>query len=187
MKKILCLGDSLTNGARDEYYRSYPMELADLILARRTDFYLCINAGVNGDTTSHIRHRATTLLPAHRDARFVLVLGGTNDAKVPLPPTILRSNVEGVVRLGEALKVEVVLGLLPRVHGPGLPNYAPASVNDSIARYNEVLGAVAMNLGLRYADFSAYPARLFCDGVHMTHEGYCRMAEDWYAALESGL
>ena len=34
---ILCLGDSLTHGARDEYYRCYPMELSDLlgkILAR---------------------------------------------------------------------------------------------------------------------------------------------------------
>ena len=28
---ILCLGDSLTHGARDEYYRCYPMELSDLL------------------------------------------------------------------------------------------------------------------------------------------------------------
>ena len=34
MIKILCLGDSLTNGARNEYFRDYPMELSNLILER---------------------------------------------------------------------------------------------------------------------------------------------------------
>ncbi|GAG87503.1 unnamed protein product, partial [marine sediment metagenome] len=31
---ILCLGDSITNGARDEYNRAYPFELSDLMTER---------------------------------------------------------------------------------------------------------------------------------------------------------
>ena len=35
MIKILCLGDSLTNGARNEYYRNYPIELNYLIKKKK--------------------------------------------------------------------------------------------------------------------------------------------------------
>jgi lysophospholipase L1-like esterase len=187
LRKILCLGDSLTNGARDEYYRNYPMELSDLIVERRAEFYLCLNAGVNGDTTSHIRDRAASMLPAHRDARFVLLLGGTNDSKVPIPPEIFRSNVLGILRLAEAVGVEPVIGLLPPVFGPGLPCYVPARGNEEIRRYNEVLTLVAAQGRVRCADFSGYGSDLFSDGVHMNHAGYRRMAHDWYTAIESGL
>ena len=31
MIKILCLGDSLTNGARNEFFRDYPLELSNII------------------------------------------------------------------------------------------------------------------------------------------------------------
>ena len=35
MIKILCLGDSLTNGARDEYFRDYPLELNYIISKKK--------------------------------------------------------------------------------------------------------------------------------------------------------
>ncbi len=35
MIKILCLGDSLTNGARDEYFRDYPLELNNIISKKK--------------------------------------------------------------------------------------------------------------------------------------------------------
>ena len=35
MIKILCLGDSLTNGARDEYFRDYPLELNHIISKKK--------------------------------------------------------------------------------------------------------------------------------------------------------
>ena len=35
MIKILCLGDSLTNGARNEYFRDYPLELSYFISEKK--------------------------------------------------------------------------------------------------------------------------------------------------------
>jgi len=36
MEYILCVGDSLTYGARDEYHSSYPTELSRLFWEKRT-------------------------------------------------------------------------------------------------------------------------------------------------------
>ena len=41
MIKILCLGDSLTNGARDEYFRNYPLEL-NYIISKKKKFLVFV-------------------------------------------------------------------------------------------------------------------------------------------------
>ena len=52
--EILCLGDSITTGARDRYGRCYPMELARLMTQRTGEFYFCHDHGVCGDTSSDL-------------------------------------------------------------------------------------------------------------------------------------
>ena len=59
MIKILCLGDSLTNGARNEFFRDYPIELSQIINEKKKIPNLCFNEGVNGEPSSEILKRAT--------------------------------------------------------------------------------------------------------------------------------
>ena len=43
--EILCIGDSLTYGARDCYRRSYPVELGKILYEKTKEFYICHNYG----------------------------------------------------------------------------------------------------------------------------------------------
>jgi len=187
VQTIVCFGDSLTNGARDELHRTYPFELTRLLHADgRTDWW-CLNHGVNGETTSHMAERAYAVLAPNRGARFVLFLGGTNDTKVPLPPGVYRENVEAIVTLALTLSIEPVLGLLPPVYGPGLPCYSQVEGNRRIALYNEMLTDLVAEHKLRSCDFRGYSADLYSDGIHLNHDGYVRMAHDWYQAITGSL
>lgn len=183
MKSIVCFGDSLTNGARDEYYRNYPMELSSLIWERKGEYCHCLNYGVNGETTSHMLDRAYAVLSPNRDAAFVLFMGGTNDTKVPIPRDIYYKNVQAVILLARALGLRIALGLLPPIYGPGLLCYSQEQGNETIVAYNNILGELAATQGLSVCDFSRYPPELFCDGVHMNHAGYQQMALDWYEVI----
>ena len=62
MIKILCLGDSLTNGARNEFFRDYPLELSNIIYQKKKVDNTCLNESVNGETTSEILKRAFKIL-----------------------------------------------------------------------------------------------------------------------------
>jgi hypothetical protein len=44
--KVVCFGDSLTYGARDEFYRNYPLELTELFLKRNDTYVSCLNYGI---------------------------------------------------------------------------------------------------------------------------------------------
>jgi len=183
VNKIICFGDSLTNGARDEYYRNYPMELMTIILKEKRKFYYCLNYGVNGETTSHMLDRAYTVISPHHDARFVLLLGGTNDTKIPIPVDIYKNNIEGIIYSFRELKIEIVVGLIPPIYGVGLPCYSQTQGNNYIRKYNHVLADLAQTYNLGICDFSNYSQEFFCDGIHLNHHGCQQMASDWYKVI----
>lgn len=184
LDKILCFGDSLTNGARDEYYRSFPLELSSIIRERTGKFYCCVNTGINGETTSHMYHRAHGVLAAHASARVVLFMGGTNDSKVPMPAEIYQDNVESIILMARAMGLKIYIGILPPVAGPGLPCYSQSGCNVTIQSYNDILRRICTKYGLGTCDFSGYGADMFCDGIHMNHKGYRQMALDWYDVIK---
>lgn len=181
---IVCFGDSLTNGARDEYHRSYPMELSRIIRQRTGRVFACLNYGINGQTTSQMLNRAHGVLGPNRAARLVLFLGGTNDTKVPMPDDIYRDNVESIVLLSRSFGLRIALGLLPPIYGPGLPCYSQSAGNEKIAGYNRTLEQLADTYDCPRCDFRAYGPERYCDGVHMNHAGYLAMAEDWYESIK---
>ena len=184
LHKIICLGDSLTFGARDEFARSYPAELARIIRERTGRFYVCLNYGINGQTTSQMLARAYSALAPHQDATLMLFMGGTNDSKVPMPRVLYRDNVESIILLGQALGIEVGVGLLPPIYGPGLPCYSQDAGNIEIAGYNAILEELIVQHGCLRADFRGYGPERYCDGIHMNHAGYLAMAEDWFAVIK---
>ena len=59
IKKFYCIGDSITNGARNEFYRDYVLELNYLFKDKSIVF---LNSSVNGETTSEILRRAIKII-----------------------------------------------------------------------------------------------------------------------------
>ncbi|MBK9128084.1 MAG: SGNH/GDSL hydrolase family protein [Phycisphaerales bacterium] len=183
MRYILCVGDSLTFGARDEYQRGYPAELGRLYWERRRLPVYCVNAGLNGETSSQLRNRVVGLPALAPAARVALLLIGTNDTFLPQNPEIYRDNLRQIVQVLQAGGARVGVGLLPPALGPGLPNY-PRDAQRQIDRFNEIIAALARELACFTADFRGL-GPFVIDTVHLNHAGYRRMAELWFDALSA--
>ena len=82
--EVVCLGDSLTFGARDRYGRSYPLELGKILSEKTGEFYICHNHGINGEmyffnpsSTTFVKHfNATTSNNYETDANFAWYTAG---------------------------------------------------------------------------------------------------------------
>ena len=72
--EILCLGDSITYGARDEYGRSYPAELGKILTEENKEFYFCHNCGVNAETSSDVLKRAWNTIKSHSNSKIMLLM-----------------------------------------------------------------------------------------------------------------
>ena len=68
--EIVCLGDSLTYGARDRYGRSYPAELGKIMTDATGEFYICHNYGINGETSSDLLRRSWHILKSNPAAKI---------------------------------------------------------------------------------------------------------------------
>jgi lysophospholipase L1-like esterase len=181
VRYLLCVGDSLTFGARDEFQRGYPAELGRLYWERRRAAVYCVNAGLNGETSSQLRNRVIGLPGLAPTARASLLLIGTNDTCLPQNPETYRDNLRQIVQVLQSGGAAVGLGLLPPALGPGLPNY-PRDAQRQIDRFNEIIAALAPELGCFLADFRELGEHVI-DTVHLNHAGYRRMAEIWFDAL----
>ena len=51
ISKIYCIGDSITNVARNEYFRDYVLELNYIF---KNENFIFLNNSINGETTSEI-------------------------------------------------------------------------------------------------------------------------------------
>jgi lysophospholipase L1-like esterase len=123
MEYILCVGDSLTFGARDEFHRSYPAELSRLFHEREGRFVYCVNHGISGETSSQLLRRIYANARSCPQAALALLVIGTNDTMLPQPVGIYRDNIRQIIGVLREDREWVGVGLLPPVVGPGLPNY----------------------------------------------------------------
>ena len=68
--EIVCLGDSLTFGARDPYKRCFPAELGKMLSKETGEFYYCHNFGINGETSSDLQKRAWSNISSRSNAKI---------------------------------------------------------------------------------------------------------------------
>ena len=173
-KELVCLGDSLTYGARDEYGRSYPAELARILTHKTGETWFCHNHGVNGDTSSDVLRRCWRVFASHPNVRLATLLVGTNDVDVQIPVEIYRDNLLQIIGAARIHGMRVIVGELPPV------GFHPSVIGrqDALAAYSAEVRRVAGELGLATCSFESLAA-LLVDGLHFGHEGYVRMAEIW--------
>jgi acyl-CoA thioesterase-1 len=102
--KILCLGDSLTEGYNISQSKSWP-KLLELELNCEV-----INAGISGDTTTGMLSRCERLLLTHKPSH-IIVLGGTNDLWFGLKDEFILSNIHAIRRQSRYHNVIPVIGI----------------------------------------------------------------------------
>ena len=169
--EILCLGDSITYGARDKYRRSYPAELGKLLYEQTGEFYYCHNYGVCGDTSSDLMKKAWNLSKSHKDAKIALIMIGTNDTQLAIPEHIYEDNLRQIIGTVR------VHGKLPIV--ANLPEllFTPLYMKNKnyIQKYNKILYSLSKKMDFEICDMSN-TEQYYIDNVHYTHEGYNEIA-----------
>ncbi len=184
---IICLGDSLTHGARDDYGRCYPMELSDMLWEKYGQRWLCAEEGVNGERSSDVLRRALSVIKRYPEAHEVVLLCGTNDSKdrFNTPPDVYKRNVEGILRIAAMHDKEVIICYIPDLNGFGAPDYSQESPK-RIESFNEKIEELIReypNIIKGEVDLRNIPDDYYADGVHFKNKGHVEIARRVYNGL----
>jgi len=183
---ILCIGDSLTFGARDEYGLHYPELLSRKLSEKYDQWWSAVNHGISGETTAQILRRCLGHVRAYPEAADVFLWAGFNDAKtnVATPPDLYKENMESMIRSILFRDRACYVFQLPLMEGFGAPDFMD---NDLIRAYNDKL--LALNIKYMKHRFTLLSAPLKAehrnDGVHLTHAGNHVVAETAMRGIET--
>ena len=109
MRRIVCLGDSLTSGHGIGSAAAYPALLHQRV--RRAGFpYEVVNAGVSRETSAHALARLDRALDG--DVRVLIVALGANDGLRGVPVAQLSANLSQIVERAQARGIAVLLGAM---------------------------------------------------------------------------
>ncbi len=172
--EIVCLGDSITYGARDEHGRSYPAELNKILLEKTGEVYVCHNHGINGETSSDLLRRTWQALKSHSDAKVALIMIGTNDTQVNNPPSIYRDNLNQIINMVKIFGMKPIVATLPKL------GFTPLYINNSknIKDYNSEIMSLSKLLNFDVCNMSGIE-KYYIDNVHFTHAGNVKIAKKW--------
>lgn len=192
---VLCLGDSLTFGARAEVGThaglGYPEHLAAMLTGETGEAWGCLNRGISGQTVRQVADRAPGAVRevcAYPGPRWVCLLAGTNDSKHPGVPLaeweVLYEQAAGWARRAS---LPLALATFPPVSGGAMPVFGPRSAawldaaSDRVrAMATEWDGVPSPVVLVELADM---PTALLCDGVHLTPAGYRAVAGRFLDAM----
>lgn len=185
---LLCIGDSLTYGARDELGLHYPELLARKLSKEFDQYWTAVNHGISGQTTPEILRRCYGHVRSYPEAAEVFLWAGFNDAKVSVstPVPVYEENMASMIRSILFAGRVGYLFLLPEMKGFGAPDFVN---NETIQKYNEVLVDLANFFGgktkrLYLVDVRDVPAETRVDGVHLTHEGNAWVADQAFEVVK---
>jgi lysophospholipase L1-like esterase len=178
--EIVCLGDSLTYGARDRYGRSYPAELGKILSEKTGEFYICHNYGINGETSSDLLRRSWHILKSNASARICLLMIGTNDTKIPTPIDIYEDNLRQIINSIKANGKVPIVATLPAL------KFSPYYMfnREYIDKYNQCIIDLSKKINFMICSMGGLGEHLI-DGVHFTHEGYNEVAKRWTKSILS--
>jgi len=178
--EIVCLGDSLTYGARDRYGRSYPAELGKIMSETTSEFYICHNYGINGETSSDLLRRSWNILKSHSSAKIALLMIGTNDTKIPMPIGLYRDNLRQIINSIRANGKTPIVATLPDLE------FSPYYMNNReyVLKYNATIRELSKEMNFLVCEMNGL-APFLIDGVHFTHEGYKEVAKRWLQTIMS--
>ena len=203
--KILCFGDSLTEGTVQPPISvtsldagasvSYPYKLQTLETARYTSQAITVwndgHAGEAAEDKTPDDNAYDRLIHGLSDTNpdVLLLMEGANDFSKYVSQntsqnagiTAVVNAMEDMVRAAQSRGVAVFVATLP----PQRPGGLRAGAADLVAPYNAALKAMVVKKGATLVDLNTlFPLNLIgLDGLHPTEDGYEKMAEIFQSAL----
>jgi acyl-CoA thioesterase-1 len=170
--RVLCLGDSLTEGYGVAPEESYPAILERRLHAAGREDVRVVNAGISGSTTASATSRLRWQLRAEPDV-LILALGG-NDGLRGLDLAETKRNLSQAITLARENDVGVVLAGMKIP-----PNYGP----EYTGAFERIFAELAAEHGVALIPFllegvAARPSLNLPDGIHPNAKGYLRVADN---------
>ncbi len=120
MKKIVCIGDSLTRWGQVSETVMWPYLLQELLGIP------IINSGVSGDATTGMLGRFYQDVVAHKPD-YVIIMGGGNDVWWDVPRTVTRANIYSMIKQALHHHITPIIGIpAPACPEAFNPDWVPA-------------------------------------------------------------
>ena len=179
MKRILVLGDSISEGFQLKPSEAYPMLLAKKLRDAGLNLEV-INASATGGTTAGGLERLPTHLKRKIDI-FILELG-INDAFRGIPVDQIQKNLQQIIDKVKARNPEVRIVIAAMQ----LPNYA---ADDYVSAFGKMFTDLAAKNGAALVPYlldgvAGDPALTLLDGIHPNAAGQKILAENVWQTLE---
>lgn len=176
-KKIIMLGDSLTEGLGVAKSSAYPALIEQKIKNDQKN-WVVVNAGISGSTSASGPSRMKWQLKSKPNMVFLAL--GANDGLRGFKVSEIEKNLSESIEMAQKEKVTVVLGgmMMP-------PNYGDQYAKDFAALYPRL----AKKYNLTLVPFilkgvAGDPALNLADGVHPNEKGYIIVADTIYSVLK---
>ncbi len=180
-KKLIVLGDSLTEGYGVAKEAAYPALLEKKLHEAGKKEWTVINSGVSGSTTASAVTRMKWLFKSKPDA--VLLVLGANDGLRGLKIEDSQKHLAAAIEYANSQKVRVILGGL---YMP--PNYGA----DYTGQFKKMYEALAKKYKVTFIPFilekvGGNPKYNLADGIHPNEEGHKIIAENIFQVLKGAL
>lgn len=180
-KKLIVLGDSLTEGYGVSKAAAYPALLEKKLHESGKKDWEVVNAGVSGSTTASAISRMKWLFKNKPDV--VLLVLGANDGLRGLKIEDSEKHLGAAIEYAHQQKVRVILGGL---YMP--PNYGTAYTN----KFKNMYASLATKYKVTFIPFvldkvAGNPKYNLTDGIHPNEEGHKIIAENIFQTLKGAL
>lgn len=180
-KKLIVLGDSLSEGYGVAKDAAYPALLEKMLHEAGKKEWSVINAGVSGSTTASGISRMKWLFKSKPDA--VLLVLGANDGLRGLKVEDSEKHLAESIEFAQKQNVKVILGGL---YMP--PNYG----KDYTERFKKMYSSLAKKYKLVFIPFvlekvGGDPKYNLADGIHPNEAGHKIIAENIMQVLKGAL
>jgi len=179
-KRILILGDSLTEGMGVDEALTYPRVLEKKLRERKKDVVI-INGGVSGSTTSSGLTRLKWHLKNKVDVLAIQL--GANDGLRGLDLNVSKKNLLEIIKVAEEKKIKVILlgVLMP-------PNYGKKYVSDFEKMYQDIASKKKLSFyKVILKDVAGDPQYNLPDGIHPNERGHQKIASNLLDFMEKNL
>lgn len=180
-KKLIVLGDSLTEGYGVSKAAAYPALLEKKLHDSGKKDWVVVNAGVSGSTTASAISRMKWLFKSKPDV--VLLVLGANDGLRGLKIEDSEKNLGAAIEFANQQKIRIILGGL---YMP--PNYGIAYTD----KFKKMYSSLAVKYKLTFIPFvldkvAGNPKYNLTDGIHPNEEGHKIIAENIFQILKGAL
>jgi acyl-CoA thioesterase-1 len=180
-KKLVVLGDSLTEGYGVAKDSAFPAVLEKLLHEAGKKEWTVINAGVSGSTTASALSRMKWLFKTKPQVVFLAL--GANDGLRGIKTTASEKNLADAIEYAQKENVKIILGGL---YMP--PNYGAQYTRD----FKKIYQDLAKKYKLSFVPFildkvAGDPKYNLADGIHPNEAGHKIIAETVFKSVKGAL